>query len=608
MVFCVSACGANTTANYYGPMTITVVTTDQFGNPVDGKIVYNGNMIGLGETKLSYNPANAGTLTFDANLPDYTPPAPLDLSVAKFADGEHYYAAYTREGSVANVCPRAISAEGVLVDAELDVNGLQVDYMAGFCQSVDILADTLIQSGGVQGLYASTLFIPAGQLEEGMSYFYDLFFALGDKVIFVATTPVSGEIFIDGRSVGWVKDDFVSILLTPSGSSNLSFGEVAGHQTPEAFSVVNEDVTETDNHYWALYDRSVNALVCFMGMAGEGYMQAGRVLVNDSETLDTGYNYPACIGLDASQVHTAEFLERDSYQSTDVLTISTAQHVGCEGDFVPGERLDCVGEYYWVQPVQDRTEFYIQVEFIGSYQGDAQYPIAGRYELDGIQHEQWAYGQTLKLAETLTLQFLPVGILQPSLSTITVDSSTLSEDDEAYDPPSNQWIYTVAYVPPEGATEACVTSFNQNGVNISTEVNMQFDGTEGLNSWEEDEDCNWLSAAGNHVIVPGWLSGYYPAVSQIHVPDGMIQGQNQFEMVYVPQPTAHQLCIKDVTAEAGLTVNAHFLGWTYFGTVCVYLDKGQPNTLTIAGVGSRSYVADDPALAGTYSEIQFADF
>lgn len=49
----------------------------------------------------------------------------------------------------------------------------------------------------------------------------------------VTTTPVSGEIFIDGVSKGWGS---VAVTLS-TGSHTVSFGAVSGYTTPAALTV-----------------------------------------------------------------------------------------------------------------------------------------------------------------------------------------------------------------------------------------------------------------------------------------------------------------------------------------------------------------------------------
>jgi len=600
-----SGCAGSNTANNYGteaaqPITITVMTTDQFGNPVDGKIVLDGDLRGLKEVELRYDPAKGGTVFFDS-MSGYNQPSPLDLAIANFADGELVKGVYTRTGSVANVCPRSISDQGLLVDVPLTVNGLAVDYKSGYCQTVDTASDTNIAG-------SNPFFIPAKALKAEQTYHYDILISDSSKMVYMATTPVSGEVFVDGRSVGWVKEDFLGVQLPMKGNVTLSFGKVSGHETAKDMTFVADDVTFEDNHHWALYDPSVNALVCFSAIQSETSPVNGIVLVDGSTKINTEYSYPGCIGLDTSSSHTAVFQDRDSYQSKDSLTISQQSHVGCEGDFVPGGQLDCVGKYFFVQPATELTSFNVQVKFTGPYKGDNEYPIMGRYEIKGVDYQAQSYSQVLKQSEIFTLTMLPIAALMPDVPSITVDSSKLTVDDFEYNPEFNQWVYAVHYSPLPGAIEACVTSLNQNLANVSSQVDMNFDGTKPVNSWDAEQDCSWFTAAGNHLIAPNWLQGYQLTVAEIHIPEGKLAEHSQFEFLFIPEPTYHQICVKAVTVEAGLSLNSHFLGWTYAGDVCVRVDKAIPNTLTIEGKGSQSFTADDPALSGTYSEIQFTDF
>lgn len=614
-----TGCGGSSTDNHYGATssvqnnTITVRTVDQYGNPVDGRIALNGVTIGTQEVQISYTLGQGGTVTFDA-LEGFTVPQALDLAATPLDYGEIYVGAYQRTGQSANVCPRAINIDWAEIDATVTINGLRVDYLAGYCRSVDVSQDTNIESTGAIGTWANPVYIPAGSLQKGETYNYDLLFGTGGNTIYVATTPVDGEVLLNGRSLGWVKDDdFLSVQLPSEkgliSESLISFGAVSGHETAKAFSVNANDVDQSakTNHFWALYDASTHALTCFQGMSG-GSSTTAKVLVDDSDKLISGWDYPACIGLDVSKTHAAEFLKSDNFQSTDILSISADDHVGCEGEFLPGGTLNCVGEYYYVQPVQERTEFYLQFEFTAPYQGKEDYPISGRFDIAGVQYEQSTYSVNLKLSESMSITYQPVGILSPSISTLTIDTATLSEDDAAYDPKSNNWVYQVAYQPPAGAVETCVRSLNQNDANVSFQLGMKFDGVYALNNYAEDLDCHWFMPAGNHLIVPDWLNGYQPSVSQIYVPDGKVLVQSQFELLLIPQPTQFQICVDNSSVEAAITLNGHHLGWTNLGQKCLWLDKSQPNTLTLEGKGTRSWAADDPSLPGSSLTINYADF
>lgn len=613
-----TACGGSSTENNYGSTetanTITIRTVDEYGNPVNGRIMRNGIIVGTREVEINYSPGEDSTVTFDA-LTGYTVPSALDLAATPFVYGEIYAAAYSRTTPSANICPRAINAQGDVIDATVTVNGVQVDYRTGYCASVSVDREVDIASSGTTNTWYSPIYIPAGALEEGQTYSYDLLFGTNTTTIYVSTTPVQGEVFVDGRSVGWAKGhDALAVQITGTpdepATTIISFGEVAGHETPESFSVDSSEVDYTDSktqRFWGLYDSASHALVCFQG-DNNGSPMTARVLVNDTNKLTGGWDYPACVGLDVNLDHTAEFLKSDNFQSTDVLTISQEEHVGCEGNFTAGSTLNCVGEYYYVQPSSERTEWYVEVNFTAPYQGNLEYPVSGRFEAEGVQHQQQNYSWTLGLSETLSVSFLPLGILTPSLPSIAIDTANLSEDDAAFDPSTGSWVYTISYQPPTGAVETCITSLNQNDENISTEVGMNFDGVDALNAWAEELDCHWFQPSGNHLIVPDWLNGYQPAVSQVYIPDGKVVGQANYELPFVPQPTQCQICIDGNPVEAALTLNGHHLGWTNLGQKCLWVDKTVANTLVIVGKGSRSWAADDPALASGYLGVNYADF
>jgi hypothetical protein len=603
-------CGPTTNSSYFATEStvITVQTVDQFDNPVNGSIIYNGDVIGIKEVRLDFDKTQGGLLSFDSNLPGYAPPAQIDLKTANLNHGAVVKGEYVHGGAVANVCPRALNEEGVLVDTRIAVNGVYADYQVGKCQSVAIGNDTIIEGEYTLGLTAAPIFIPADHLQEGVSHYYDLRFISSELTLWVATTPAYGEIMIDGRRVGWAEDDFVQVPLLEEENVTVSFEDVEGYQTALPFSVSEEDIDYKSSHFWGLYDYNKNALVCFASFEGGTYQTTGLVLVDGTEEINTGHSSDGCIGLNVAENHTAEYTQREdsSYQSDTVLSISQNSHVGCEGDFAPGKQLDCVGDYYYVQPIADRTDFRIEVNFTAPHQGNDEYPIEGHFEAEGVQHEWLNYSYTLELEETITIEFFDIGILYPDMYALFLDAGNLSDTDEAFSPESNAWVYTIHYAPPSDAVETCVTSLNQNDENISAQVNMAFDGVNNFIGWEEDEDCHWFSATGNHIISPNWLSSYRSSVDEVYIPSGDVLGQTEYTMHYIPDPTLHELCITDITIEAELLLNGGHLGWTNYGQKCIRMDKSRPNVLQI-GVGTLSWTADDPSLPGNGSSTVFSD-
>lgn len=609
-----AACGGSSTENNYGvesqKLSITVETLDQFGNPVDGKILYNGEQIGIRSAELRYAPSQAGTLSFDDNLPEFDSPGQVDLQSKKLIDGDRLEGVYVRTGNVANICPNAIGEQDEQIDADLSVNGHKVDHKAGHCQSVNTKKETNINSGNLYGPSSNQIYIPPNKLAQGETYHYNLRFQNADLYTSVATTPVSGEIFANGESLGWAKTDFVSVPIKKDQPVEVSFGEESWHLTPEPFTINFDDIDQTNGdsyHFWGLYDRDINALVCFQG-SNSGNKTDAKVLVDDEIKLQSGWDFPACVGLETDSTHTAEFQKTSNYMSNDVLEISEESHIGCEGEFVPGSRLDCTGEYYYVEPEGNRTYFSVSIKATAPLLGNQDYPVSARYEINGIDYINNEYYKSLEIDEKMKVTFQPLGILSPDPAVLEIDSDNLSVDDTFYNPETDRWEYTVKYTPPTDAVESCITSFNQNGANISREITATFDGFNPLNSYDENTDCHWFAPLDNHVITPQYLNGYYPAVNQIYIPNGQITTQNQFEMPWVPYSTYHQLCVQNITGEYPLNINDHELGWTSYGEKCVWLNKDELNLITIEGVGSISYIKDDPDLAGSSSTIDFSAF
>lgn len=609
-----TSCGGSSTDNFYGvesqKQTITIGTVDQFGNPVDGKIFYNGNYLGMRTAQLSYLPSEAGTISFLNNLEDFDTPDQLELQSAGLKDGESFNGVYTRTGSVANVCPRAVDRYGHEVDADVSVNSHDVDYKNGDCHSINTKRETDIQGGNVFGIYANPIYIPANKLSADNTYTYELLFRAGDTYISVTTTAVDGEIFVDERSIGWKKNDFLTYPLSKDETIELSFGDVTGHKTAESIIINYDDIDPNDGvtyHFWGLYDNDTDALVCFQG-DNNGNKTDAKVLVNDKTKLTSGWDYPACVGLDTNETHSAEFQKTQNGMSNDLLEISTDSHTGCEGEFVPDGKLNCIGEYYYVESEETRTQFYVTVNATAPLQGNPEYPVSARYEIGGIDYQQQNYSDSLKADEQTTITFKPLGILQPEPSVLTIDSNQLSVDDAEFNPETNQWEYNIAYIPPADAIETCVTSFNQNGENISFQIDFTFDGFKSLNSWEDLTDCHWFNPMDDHAVTPLWLNGYQAAVNQIYIPQNQVTANNQFNMPFSPESTYHQLCIQNINGEYPLSLNSNQLGWTSFGEKCVWMNKKNDNTIKLDGVGSVSYIMDDPDLTGTYSTIDFGEF
>ncbi|MCC7432592.1 hypothetical protein IT412_03645, partial [Candidatus Peregrinibacteria bacterium] len=186
----------NETVNNYqrGTITITVRTVDQFKNPVPALIRRDGTLLGSKEVQLTYNPSKGGKLTF-SELIAYTAPSSIDLSAAKFEDGQIIEVTYVRAGSAINICPHAISSANLPVNTEVFVNSISVDYQAGNCLAVDSSQDINIVGRDMPDGYAIPIYIPGGKLKAGQTYNYDLRYVGNGKQIYVVPTPVSGEVF-----------------------------------------------------------------------------------------------------------------------------------------------------------------------------------------------------------------------------------------------------------------------------------------------------------------------------------------------------------------------------------------------------------------------------
>ncbi|MCC7433016.1 hypothetical protein IT412_05860, partial [Candidatus Peregrinibacteria bacterium] len=407
----------------------------------------------------------------------------------------------------------------------------------------------------------------------------------------------------------------ISVLLHNKEEGKLSFGEVTGHQVAKPFTVKATSVDpykEETRHFWALYDYSTHALTCFTGINGgsSNYdITEGKVFIDNQPTrLITGYSYPGCIGLKATTSHTAVFEPVNNYQSDDKLSISKASHVGCEGNFIPGSRLDCIGKYYYVQPAVERTEYLVQVNFIGTYQGKTDYPVLGYYKQDGLKKQQYDLFFSLKPGETAGMDFLPIGILQPSLANLVIDTSKLSETAPEFSSEQNRWIYTVSYQPPAGATEVCIKAYNQNDEDITKQLSFQFDGINQLNNSVENLHCQWVKPADSHQIVSYGLNGYLPSVSQVYIPAGLLTPGQIFGLPFAPNNNRHRLCVVGFPVETPLMLNGHKLGWSNIGDKCIDLDRSRANSLTIEGKSTRNYLVQDPSLTGDFSTIAYESF
>jgi hypothetical protein len=608
----------NETVNNYQSSTITITlrTMDQFKNPVPALISHNGTQLGTKKVQLTYNPSKGGRLTF-SELSAYTAPSQVDLSTVKFEDGQIVEFTYVRVGSAINVCPHAVSSANLPVNTEIFVNSVSVDYQAGNCWAVDSTQNINIVGRDMPDGYAIPIYIPGGKLKAGQTYHYDLRYVGNGKQIYVVPTPVSGEVFLNGKSLGWSnsEDKSITVLLHNKEEGKLSFGEVAGHQVAKPFTVKASSVDpykEETLHFWALYDYPTHALTCFTGINASSNnkdITKAKVFIDNNPTrLITGYSYPGCLGLKTSTSYTAVFEAVNNYQSDDKLSISKASHVGCEGNFIPGGRLDCIGKYYYVQPAVERTDYLIQVNFISTYQGKTDYPVLGYYKKDGLNKEQYDLSFALKIGESVSLDFLPIGILQPSLSKLVVDASKLSETAPEFSSEQNRWIYTVNYQPPADATEVCIKAYNQNDEDITKQLSFQFDGINQLNSYAENLSCQWVNPADSHQVTSYGLNGYWSSVFQVYIPAGLLTPGQIFGLPFAPNSNRHRLCVIGFPVEAPLTLNGYKMGWSNIGDKCFDLDKSRANTLTIEGKSTRNYIAQDPSLMGEFSTIAYENF
>ncbi|MBN2086926.1 hypothetical protein JW758_01130 [Candidatus Peregrinibacteria bacterium] len=587
-------------------ITIRVETDDQYGNPVNGTILLNGTVIGQSEVELTFDSSDENSLAFD-NLPGYAPPASVQLSDA-FQEGERYKATYTRDGAVANVCVTPKSEEGLyLPDATISVNGIELPSGQNSCYTVNIEVDNEIVGGGIQNLYTTPIFIPKDTLAEGETYNYELLYMAEYVYIYLFSLPVQGEIFRNGISVGHPQDNLLYIPISKEGGTTFSFGDVEGYTTPEDIIVYGADYDYEDSTtftFYSIYDSQVNSLVCIENDNGNTLFTINE----DDREYNGEWNRPTCVALNTSETHTLHFQDRQNYQpTTDSLFISQDSHVGCTGEFVPGGQLNCIVNYEYVQQVEDRTHFIVRIDFTAPLLGSEDYPISGRYEEGGLIHENSYVWKSLELSEDMDITFLSIGYLQPSIQSFHVNSSELSVDDEAYEPSENTWIYKVEYVAPQDAIETCVSSFNQNGVNVSSETYVRFDGFDDLNQYEEDQDCHWLSPTESHEIVPAWLTGYYKMVDVIHIPAGQLVDYNQFNFTYVPESTNYQICVGNITVDSPLEVNGNSLGFTGLSYKCIAIDKTQDNEISI-GNATRSFPANSVPPGETSAFVDFSDF
>ena len=613
----IAACGGSTEQqNVYNneQVAVRIRTIDQFGNTVNGVISSRNTRLGAGEVQVTKVPGQYQHFIEFQPLGGFETPPPVDLSQLDLHEGEIITATYRKLGQVANLCPRAVDANGNQAAATLAINGRPVRWEVGDCQVVNIDEDNEIASKTDFSAYGYPIFIPKGMLIPDQTYGYEIAVLAGEKTAFVATTPYAGEIFIDGNSRGWIKNpsEFVAFQFPPGKEFvTVSFGSVPGHQAPDPFVLMAGDLDNADsksNHFWGLYDASVNALTCFSALNGSS-KDSAKVKVDNDVTLTGQYNVPACIGLNASKSHTAEYLKRDFYQSKDILSISKDSHIGCTGEFKPGERLDCVGNYFYVNPDESPSQYYVSVVFTGNYHGNTSYPVQGRLEVDGV-NKDWSgeYSFNLEPGEKKVINLLPLGIIPPSVEQLTINADNLSKEDGSYDPEKSRWTFEVQYVPPTQALETCLTALNQNGLSITNTVSTRFDGAYQINNSSEDKDCHWLMPENSHVIVTDGIPGYTPSVFQIYVPVGKLPELTEYQLPFVPNSTRAQVCVLAVPTESKLSLNGSSLGWTNIGDNCIWLDKSQNNEITIDGKGSKVFTAEDPDLSSGFLQLPYENF
>lgn len=617
-----ASCGGNSDVQnvYQGQAAIhiKIKAVDQFDNPIEAQFYEDAKRIGTGEFELTYLPGQERWIT-TFNPVGFTGAAPIALHKLQLQEGQTVLAQFTyigQSGKATNVCAKVVDSQGQTADSDLNINDRHIHYQVGNCLAVDVEEEVNIVAWNNGSMtYAPSVYIPAGKLVPNQKYFYFLRLTKGEKLAYVTTTPYQAEVLVDGESRGWPRgpDDFIQIPLRAKESVLVNFEDLPGHEKPSAILLEAEKIKPEEsstNRFWGLYDPEKNGLVCFTGQGDNGGKSSAKVLLDNKVTLNPGYDVPGCYGLAVSKEHIAEFQRIDSYNdSHDVLTITQDKHVGCTGFFTPHFTLNCSGKYFYTNPDEVLTDFFIKVKFTGPYQANPDYPYQARTAIDGIQQTWWgSYSDVLKAGESKDITFLPVGVMPPSIKSLTIDTGTLSKSNPSYDPQEHAWVYNIKYIPPSGAIETCVKVTNQNGTNISGTVSVHFDASYQVNGPDEDLDCHWLKPEDSHVIVADGVPGYSQAISPIYVPAGKLQESSYFEVPQIPLPTLFNFCIKGIKAEVPLKLNEAPLGWTRIDAPnCVQFDKSRENTVWINGK-SRHFSAEDPSIPGTYLEVDYANF
>lgn len=213
------------TGNYtlvIGPLNIDTV-------PVDGDIYVNGKLVGNGAVTVEA-PAGTYTVSF-GDVPGYE--TPVNQTITK----EDLEAVYVTGTYIESTVP---PGEGLLVISTTPVAGeiyLDGEYIGIGDVSVEISPGTYVVSFGEVDGYTKpnnkSVTIQEGDTVTVTGTYNEIVDPTKPGLLVVDTVPVSGEIFVNGQSIGIG----TGTIELDSGTYTVSFGEVEGYLKPPNKSV-----------------------------------------------------------------------------------------------------------------------------------------------------------------------------------------------------------------------------------------------------------------------------------------------------------------------------------------------------------------------------------
>ena len=560
--------------------TIFINTVDQFNNSVPGEIYFDGRLAGVGEAEIQYNTVENHLVTF-GELDGYTALSDLEIK-GNFSNNYMHSARYIRHGEVANVCFRTINEYGYRVDVEINITGISVSSHP-HCLAIDTAVNNHVISGYLMGYTSPEKFkIPAGVLKTGESYEFDLVFRPSEflRNICIKTTPVLGEVFVDGKSIGWsISSEPACIFVNNKVNHEVSFGEVEGHKIPDTILVTSSDISSYRTPtLFGVYDSDELALICVSAYGPWDNTIGALVEVDEGNMLyPTSWRGKDCFAVDPTVEHTVTFLdatEEDYEPPAEPIEIPA-------GTLQVGEVIEYIGEYIYERE-EERNKFDIHLTFKTPYGDPFEAKLLFNNEEMYIGTEfHWTFARRDNF-DPIELHFQSVGYLNPP-NFLTIDPTILSIDNANYNSEEDRWEWEIVYQKSAPSARVCMQAVNGNGIPIR--VSMWFDGFLFKAPYESIEKCAVLPIGMDHILSLGSLEDHVNT-RDILIPAGKLEEDEVkiFEVKYIFKTHYANICV--ITNKiAEVFLNDESFGWTFPpAQACVAINRTRDNTISFGEV------------------------